>query len=196
MTWSMTTRISHLSSRHLQKSTLSRYLSSYVDNKTFTKTLLLPKTSFVLRPDPKQIDGLYRKLTCDDLYRWQVWSRVYFFRFWLIVWIVGQRDRSFIRFTRRTTLRKWRLAHGYFRLLLWLLWRSSLIFFIGHALNKVIKDIINRFHVLQRRKVQYVCFERHISRIGFWHHASSYVPGWDCHGLPIENKALKESAVC
>jgi isoleucyl-tRNA synthetase len=22
------------------------------------------------------------------------------------------------------------------------------------------------------------------------------VPGWDCHGLPIENKALKDSAVC
>ena len=68
----MAARISHLSSRCLQRSTLSRYLSSYVDNKAFTKTLLLPKTSFVLRPDPKQIDSLYRKLTCDDLYRWQV----------------------------------------------------------------------------------------------------------------------------
>jgi isoleucyl-tRNA synthetase len=38
-------------------------------------------------------------------------------------------------------------------------------------------------------------FERHISRVAF-DDASSYVPGWDCHGLPIENKALKESAVC
>ncbi|KAF8970187.1 tRNA synthetases class I-domain-containing protein [Flammula alnicola] len=44
---------------------------------------------------------------------------------------------------------------------------------MGHALNKVIKDIINRFHLTQGRKVH-------------------YVPGWDCHGLPIENKALKE----
>ncbi|KAG8862966.1 isoleucine-tRNA ligase [Tulasnella sp. 330] len=43
----------------------------------------------------------------------------------------------------------------------------------GHALNKILKDIINRFHVLQGRRV-------------------SYVPGWDCHGLPIESKALEE----
>ncbi|RDB30371.1 Isoleucine--tRNA ligase [Hypsizygus marmoreus] len=44
---------------------------------------------------------------------------------------------------------------------------------IGHALNKIIKDIINRFHVSLGRKVH-------------------YIPGWDCHGLPIENKALQE----
>ena len=62
--------------RHLQRPiTPSAYFSSNanpLDNKAFTKTLLLPKTSFALRPDPKQIDELYRKLTCDDLYRWQV----------------------------------------------------------------------------------------------------------------------------
>jgi hypothetical protein len=71
----MISRISHLASRHLQRFTLSRYLSSttkLTDNKEFTTTLLLPKTSFVLRPNPKQIDNFYRKLTCDDLYRWQV----------------------------------------------------------------------------------------------------------------------------
>ncbi|KAF8586622.1 isoleucyl-tRNA synthetase [Ramaria rubella] len=44
---------------------------------------------------------------------------------------------------------------------------------MGHALNKILKDIINRFHVLLGHRVH-------------------YVPGWDCHGLPIENKALKE----
>ncbi|KAG6887858.1 hypothetical protein C0992_010462 [Termitomyces sp. T32_za158] len=44
---------------------------------------------------------------------------------------------------------------------------------MGHALNKILKDIINRFHVLTGRKV-------------------NYIPGWDCHGLPIENKALQE----
>lgn len=27
------------------------------------------------------------------------------------------------------------------------------------------------------------------------HHYSSYIPGWDCHGLPIENKALEELGV-
>ncbi|CAL1708916.1 unnamed protein product [Somion occarium] len=44
---------------------------------------------------------------------------------------------------------------------------------IGHALNKIFKDIINRFHASVGRRVH-------------------YVPGWDCHGLPIENKVLKE----
>ncbi|GAB4851286.1 Isoleucine--tRNA ligase, chloroplastic/mitochondrial [Ancistrocladus abbreviatus] len=40
---------------------------------------------------------------------------------------------------------------------------------IGHALNKILKDIINRYKLLQNLKVH-------------------YVPGWDCHGLPIELK--------
>ena len=43
---------------------------------------------------------------------------------------------------------------------------------IGHALNKILKDIINRYHLLQGRKIR-------------------YVPGWDCHGLPIELKVLQ-----
>uniref|UniRef100_A0A6I8SWV8 Isoleucine--tRNA ligase, mitochondrial n=1 Tax=Xenopus tropicalis TaxID=8364 RepID=A0A6I8SWV8_XENTR len=44
---------------------------------------------------------------------------------------------------------------------------------VGHALNKILKDITNRFHMMRGYKV-------------------SYVPGWDCHGLPIELKALAE----
>lgn len=44
---------------------------------------------------------------------------------------------------------------------------------IGHALNKVLKDIINKYQLLKGRKVR-------------------YVPGWDCHGLPIELKVLQE----
>ncbi|MFM7190414.1 MAG: class I tRNA ligase family protein, partial [Microcystaceae cyanobacterium] len=43
---------------------------------------------------------------------------------------------------------------------------------IGHALNKILKDIINRYKLLQGHKVH-------------------YVPGWDCHGLPIELKVLQ-----
>ncbi|MBR8835310.1 MAG: isoleucine--tRNA ligase [Stigonema ocellatum SAG 48.90 = DSM 106950] len=43
---------------------------------------------------------------------------------------------------------------------------------MGHALNKILKDIINRYQLLQGRKVR-------------------YVPGWDCHGLPIELKVLQ-----
>ncbi len=44
---------------------------------------------------------------------------------------------------------------------------------IGHALNKVLKDIINRFKSMRGFKTK-------------------YVPGWDCHGLPIETQVLKE----
>jgi isoleucyl-tRNA synthetase len=42
----------------------------------------------------------------------------------------------------------------------------------GHALNKITKDIICRYQVTQGKEV-------------------SYIPGWDCHGLPIEIKALQ-----
>jgi len=44
---------------------------------------------------------------------------------------------------------------------------------IGHAFNKILKDIIVKSR----------------SMLGF--HAP-YVPGWDCHGLPIEQALLKE----
>ena len=45
---------------------------------------------------------------------------------------------------------------------------------MGHLQNKVLKDIINRFNLLAGRRV---CF----------------APGWDCHGLPIELKALSDA---
>ena len=44
---------------------------------------------------------------------------------------------------------------------------------IGHALNKILKDITCRYQLLRGRRVD-------------------YRPGWDCHGLPIELKALEE----
>lgn len=44
---------------------------------------------------------------------------------------------------------------------------------IGHALNKVLKDIIVKYKSMQ----------------GFY---APYVPGWDCHGLPIENKVEEQ----
>ncbi|KZV25792.1 putative isoleucine--tRNA ligase, mitochondrial [Dorcoceras hygrometricum] len=43
---------------------------------------------------------------------------------------------------------------------------------MGHAMNKILKDIINRYKLLQNFQVH-------------------YVPGWDCHGLPIELKVLQ-----
>ncbi|KAM8914621.1 isoleucine--tRNA ligase, mitochondrial-like isoform 2-T2 [Spinachia spinachia] len=44
---------------------------------------------------------------------------------------------------------------------------------VGHALNKILKDIRNRFEMLRGRQIH-------------------FIPGWDCHGLPIELKALGE----
>ncbi len=46
----------------------------------------------------------------------------------------------------------------------------------GTALNKIVKDMINRYWVLEGYDV-------------------SYVPGWDTHGLPIETRALKALGV-
>src|SRR6516165_2553587 len=45
---------------------------------------------------------------------------------------------------------------------------------IGHALNKVLKDVVTRSQQM----------------LGY---DSNYVPGWDCHGLPIEWKIEEEN---
>ncbi|MCZ6511046.1 MAG: isoleucine--tRNA ligase [Alphaproteobacteria bacterium] len=44
---------------------------------------------------------------------------------------------------------------------------------IGHALNKILKDVINRSQQMMGKD-------------------ANYVPGWDCHGLPIEWKVEEE----
>jgi len=44
---------------------------------------------------------------------------------------------------------------------------------IGHALNKILKDIIVKFYYFQGFDVR-------------------YTPGWDCHGLPIEQQIEKK----
>ena len=43
---------------------------------------------------------------------------------------------------------------------------------LGHAMNKVLKDIIVKHRLLKGK-------------------SASFVPGWDCHGLPIELKVLQ-----
>ena len=45
---------------------------------------------------------------------------------------------------------------------------------IGHALNKILKDVVTRCQQM----------------LGY---DSNYVPGWDCHGLPIEWKIEEEN---
>ncbi len=43
---------------------------------------------------------------------------------------------------------------------------------IGHALNKILKDIVNKSKLLQG-------------------YQTPFIPGWDCHGLPIERAVFK-----
>lgn len=47
---------------------------------------------------------------------------------------------------------------------------------IGHALNKVLKDIIVRYKTMRG-------------------YDAPYIPGWDCHGLPVEHQLFKELKV-
>ncbi|XP_074651245.1 isoleucine--tRNA ligase, mitochondrial-like [Tubulanus polymorphus] len=42
---------------------------------------------------------------------------------------------------------------------------------VGHAVNKILKDVTNRYKLLRGYRIH-------------------YRPGWDCHGLPIEQKVL------
>jgi len=44
---------------------------------------------------------------------------------------------------------------------------------IGHVLNKTLKDIIVKFQTMRGAR-------------------APYVPGWDCHGMPIEHQLFKE----
>jgi len=47
---------------------------------------------------------------------------------------------------------------------------------LGHALNKILKDIVVKYR----------------SMSGYY---SPFIPGWDCHGLPIETQMIKELGV-
>ncbi len=44
---------------------------------------------------------------------------------------------------------------------------------IGHCLNKILKDIILKFNSINGKSIK-------------------YIPGWDCHGLPIEHQVTKK----
>ncbi|MDR0953184.1 MAG: isoleucine--tRNA ligase [Elusimicrobiota bacterium] len=47
---------------------------------------------------------------------------------------------------------------------------------IGHSLNKTLKDIVVKSHFLMGQ-------------------SSPFIPGWDCHGLPIEQALIKEMKI-
>ncbi|OAL05781.1 isoleucyl-tRNA synthetase [Phaeosphaeriaceae sp. SRC1lsM3a] len=129
---------------------------------SWSSTLRLPKSSFPPRPSPATNAEYLRRCT-DDLYSWQRSAN----RFDALKKLksgtnepIGNDEGSQ---AKSTTLKSFTLHDGppY----------ANGPLHVGHALNKITKDIICRYEVTQGKEV-------------------SYIPGWDCHGLPIEIKAL------
>lgn len=111
---------------------------------SWSSTLRLPKSSFPPRPLPEANAEYLRRCT-DELYAWQQSTR--------------STPNAHGALPETFTLHDGPpYANGPLH--------------IGHALNKITKDIICRFELGQGKRVE-------------------YVPGWDCHGLPIEIKALQ-----
>lgn len=114
-------------------------------------TLALPKSQFPARPSPEQLDT-YRTRCADDLYAWQRQHRP---KAVSVTDDAGSRqvDNEFVLHDGPP------YANGAVH--------------VGHALNKILKDLMLRTELSRGKRVH-------------------YRPGWDCHGLPIELKALQQ----
>lgn len=107
------------------------------------QTLNLPKSTFPARPSAADLLK-YRAQCADELYAWQKENRDALKE--------DGSDNTFVLHDGPP------YANGAVH--------------VGHALNKVLKDLILRTELQKGKRVQ-------------------YRPGWDCHGLPIELKALQ-----
>jgi isoleucyl-tRNA synthetase len=111
-----------------------------------SETLCLPKTDFQMRSTFLEIETKMQEICCDFLYETQKKRTGETFVL---------HDGFFLKNKIRPPY-----ANGDLRKII------SLIIDVGHALNKILKDVICRFKILQGYNV-------------------SYIPGWDCHGLRI-----------
>lgn len=109
----------------------------------YANTVFLPNTSFGSRSDQKLIDSKLKPQIMEKLYEWNISRPLK----------DNNIDNLFIFHDGPP------YANGNLH--------------IGHSLNKILKDIINRYELMLGKKVH-------------------YVPGWDCHGLPIELKTLEK----
>lgn len=128
----------------------SRILRAATHNASTVKwseTLALPRSAFPARPSAVQLEQ-YRRRCADDLYKWQTIHRPQIIRDSL----GKETDNDFVLHDGPP------YANGAVH--------------IGHALNKILKDLVTRWNLTKGKRVQ-------------------YRPGWDCHGLPIELKALQ-----
>ncbi|CAG5043854.1 unnamed protein product [Parnassius apollo] len=113
--------------------------STEAKEKTYSHTILFPKTKFPARVSNSIKEEIQRVAQFSELYAWQRENKT---------------GPEFVLHDGPP------YANGDLHM--------------GHAVNKIIKDINNRSQVLQGYKVH-------------------YIPGWDCHGLPIELKALQKA---
>eukprot|EP01135_Chromosphaera_perkinsii_P003298 Nk52_evm73s239 gene=Nk52_evmTU73s239 len=113
------------------------------DKGGYSKTLLLPSTKFPLRANGSVREPKLREKYFDKFYEWQLSAS-----------------------NRKGVSKGLYIAHDGPPF-------ANGDLHVGHALNKILKDINNRYRILQGYRVH-------------------YVPGWDCHGLPIELKALQK----
>lgn len=128
--------------------------SSTKDLKKYSDTLLLPQTSLPMRHDAGAVERAFANKTGPQLYRWQVRNsdsghilNTYWEPLSRNIWM-GLCSSSMT--VRRTQM------DGF----IWVIVPSASIRMKhahrhqGHALNKIIKDVINRFNVLLGRRVQ------------------------------------------
>ncbi|KAF2454327.1 tRNA synthetases class I-domain-containing protein [Lineolata rhizophorae] len=120
---------------------------------SYASTLRLPKSSFPARPSNAD---KYVKRCTDELYQWQ------------------RAHRPAPELLSTQSGKDGRNVDGDFVLHDGPPYANGSLH-VGHALNKILKDIVCRFQLSRGKRVH-------------------YVPGWDCHGLPIELKALQENS--
>jgi len=129
----------------------SRILRAATQNPSgikWSETLNLPRSEFPARPGAEQLER-YRQRCADDLYAWQRTNRP--------AQVNGKHSQK---------------VNNEFILHDGPPYANGAVH-VGHALNKVLKDLVLRWQLSKGKRVH-------------------YRPGWDCHGLPIELKALQE----
>lgn len=122
--------------------------AAYAGITNWSQTLALPKSAFPARATKEKLEE-YRSRCADDLYAWQRCHRPA-----KVVQDGEQVNNEFVLHDGPP------YANGPVH--------------VGHALNKVLKDLILRSELAREKRVH-------------------YRPGWDCHGLPIELKALQQA---
>src|ERR1700761_7309275 len=88
---------------------ISRKMSS---DKSYSSTLLLPKTSFPLRTGGAKHDEQFRAKSCAQLYEWQVCLALFNLSRLSNIPLDGKSEWSEVCFARWSSIRKWKSTYG------------------------------------------------------------------------------------